>query len=180
MAHYMDGASYTVGPTQNISIRMSSMLRNFGGEALCDATVDRIIIEKGRAVGVMVRNTSSGKDGPLTEIRARNIVCATSTFNLHNKLLPGDHPSVKDFFNTDKRTITEVSVFISITLFYSELFIVSLLVTCSLKNCYFPLFFNRAMATYSCFARSRVKRMSCSCPSIIFGISIHMIWMKVR
>ena len=32
MAHYMEGASYTKGPTQNISIRMSSMLRNFGGE----------------------------------------------------------------------------------------------------------------------------------------------------
>lgn len=40
MAHYMEGASYTKGPTQNISIRVSSMLRNFGGEVLCDATVE--------------------------------------------------------------------------------------------------------------------------------------------
>ena len=83
------------------------MLRNFGGEVLCDATVDQIIIEKGRAVGVLVRNTSAGKDGPLTEIRARNIVCGTSIFNLHNNLLPKDHPSVKDFFDPDKRTIKE-------------------------------------------------------------------------
>lgn len=35
MAHYMEGAAYTKGPTQNISIRMSSMLRNFGGEGEC-------------------------------------------------------------------------------------------------------------------------------------------------
>ena len=55
MAHYMEGAAYTVGPTGNISIRNSSMLRNFGGEVLCDVTVEQIIIENGRAVGVLVR-----------------------------------------------------------------------------------------------------------------------------
>jgi len=107
MAHYAEGASYTVGATQNISIRNTSMLRNFGGEVFCDATVEEIIIERGRAVGVKVRNTSAGEGAPLTEIRAKNIVCATSTFNLHNKLLPPDHPSVKDFFDKEKRTITE-------------------------------------------------------------------------
>lgn len=107
MAHYMEGAAYTVGPTQNISIRMSSLLRNFGGEVLCDATVEQIIIENGRAVGVLVRNTSAGKGGTITEIRARNIICATSVFNLHHKLLPEDHPSVKDFFDPTLRTIRE-------------------------------------------------------------------------
>ena len=101
----MEGAAYTVGPTGNISIRNSSMLRNFGGEVLCDATVEQIIIEEGRAVGVLVRNTSAGKDGALTEIRAKNIVCATSVFNLHYKLLPQDHPSVKEFRDETKRTI---------------------------------------------------------------------------
>ena len=90
MARYTEGASYTIGPTQNIPVRLSSMLRNFGGEVLCDATVDQIIIEEGRAVGVLVRNTSAGKDGPLIEIRARNVVCGTSTFNLHNNLVPQD------------------------------------------------------------------------------------------
>ena len=107
MAHYMEGAAYTVGPTNNISIRNSSMLRNFGGEVLCDATVEQIIIENGRAVGVKVHNTSAGKDSPITEIRAKNIVCATSVFNLHNKLLPQDHPSVKEFNDKSKRSIVE-------------------------------------------------------------------------
>lgn len=104
-AHYAQGASYTVGPTQNISIRLTSMLRNMGGEVFCDATVENIILENGRAVGVRVRNTSAGPEGQLTEIRARNVVCATSTFNLHHKLLPRDHPSVTEFF--DQSTITE-------------------------------------------------------------------------
>lgn len=107
MAHYMEGAAYTVGPTNNISIRNSSMVRNFGGEVLCDATVEQIIIENGRAVGVKVRNTSAGKDSPVTEIRAKHIVCATSVFNLHNKLLPQDHPSVKEFNDKSKRSIVE-------------------------------------------------------------------------
>jgi phytoene dehydrogenase-like protein len=83
------------------------MVRNFGGEVLCDATVEQIIIENGRAVGVKVRNTSAGKDSPITEIRAKNIVCATSVFNLHNKLLPQDHPSVKEFNDKSKRSIVE-------------------------------------------------------------------------
>jgi len=78
-----------------------------GGQVLCDATVEDIIIENGRAVGVRVRNTSAGKDGPVTKIRARNIVCATGVFNLHNQFLPPDHPSVKEFFDPEKRTIKE-------------------------------------------------------------------------
>lgn len=86
---------------------MSSMLREMGGDVFCDATVEEIMIENGRAVGVKVRNTSAGKYAPVTEIRARNIVCATSVFNLHHKLLPRDHPSVKEFFDPEKRTIKE-------------------------------------------------------------------------
>ncbi|KAG7338997.1 FAD dependent oxidoreductase [Nitzschia inconspicua] len=107
MAHYMEGASYTVGPTQNISIRSTAMVHAMGGEVLCDATVTDIIIENGRAVGVKVRNTSAGNDGPVTEVRAKNVVCATSVFNLYNNLLPKDLPAVQDFLDPTKRTIKE-------------------------------------------------------------------------
>ena len=106
MAHYMEGAAYTVGPTQNISIRSSSMLRNMGGEVLCDATVEDIILENGRAVGVHVRNTSD-VSGKVVEIRARNVVCATSVFNLYHKLLPRDTPAVQDFMDPAKRSIRQ-------------------------------------------------------------------------
>eukprot|EP00957_Ditylum_brightwellii_P188246 14330315-Ditylum_brightwellii.AAC.1 len=105
MAHYMEGAAYTVGPTQNISIGLSSVVRAMGGEVLCDATVEKIIIENDRAVGVLVRNTSVGKHGSLTEIRARNVVCATSVFNLYQNLMPQEHPVVQEFNNPDKRSI---------------------------------------------------------------------------
>ena len=83
------------------------MVRGMGGEVLCDATVEQIILENGRAVGVRVRNTSAGPDGPITEIRARNVVCATSVFNLYHRLLPPDHPTVQEFFDPTKRTIVE-------------------------------------------------------------------------
>ena len=116
MAHYMDGAAYTVGPTQSISIRSASLLREFGGEVLVDAAVQEILIENGRAVGVRVTNTSAlaesagdaEKGAPaVTEIRAKNVVCATSVYNLYNKLLPQDHPVVKDFQDPSKRSVRQ-------------------------------------------------------------------------
>ena len=116
MAHYMEGAAYTVGPTQNISIRSSSLLRELGGEVLVDAAVQEIIIENGRAVGVRVTNTSSlatnagdaeSLSPMLTEIRAKNIVCATSVYNVYNRLLPQDLPAVKDFKDPSKRSIRQ-------------------------------------------------------------------------
>ena len=110
MAHYMDGASYTVGATQRISIRNTSMVRNFGGEVFVDATVKGIIVENGRAVGVRVCNTTAlenGQEAPVTEIRAKNIVCATSIYNLYNKMLPQDMDIVKKFQDPDERTVRQ-------------------------------------------------------------------------
>jgi len=114
MAHYAEGAAYTVGPTQNLSIRSLAVVRAMGGQTLCNATVEQIVMDKekhghARAVGVLVRPTSSSspQDKKLTEIRARNIVCATSVFNLYHKLLPQNLPAVKDFFDPLQRTICE-------------------------------------------------------------------------
>ena len=109
-----------VGATQNISIRLTSMCRSFGGEAFIDATIRSIIIENGRAVGVRVSNTdeleecaSSDEDlakVPVVEIHAKNIVCATSVYNLYNKFLPQDLAVVKKFNNPLMRTIRQSNV----------------------------------------------------------------------
>jgi len=115
-AHYFNGGAYTVGATQNISTRLTSMVRSFGGEALIDATVTSIIIEDGRAVGVRVSNTdeleecSSDEDlanVPCVEIRANNIVCATSVYNLYHKFLPQDLPTVQKFHDPTQRTVRQ-------------------------------------------------------------------------
>ena len=142
MAHYVDGASYTVGATQKISIRLTSMTRAFGGEVsgcimkmigriamtipftvaspfpqvFVDATVREIMIENGRAVGVKVSNTSALEKCvseeerakvPVTEIRAKNIVCATSIYNLYNQLLPQDLPVVQQFQEPTERSVRQ-------------------------------------------------------------------------
>jgi len=116
MAHYVDGASYTVGATQKISIRLTSAVRAFGGEVFVDATVRSIIMENGKAVGVRVSNTSAltaclSDDERakvlVTEIRAKKIVCATSIYNLYNELLPQDHPVVKEFQTPSERTVKQ-------------------------------------------------------------------------
>ena len=111
--HYMDGGSYTVGATQNYSMRATSAVRCFGGQVLVDATVREVIVENGRAVGVRVSNTSAltgagdKNSVPSTEIRAKNIVCATSVYNLYNKMLPQDLPVVKKFQDPKQRSIRQ-------------------------------------------------------------------------
>lgn len=111
--HYMDGGSYTVGATQNYSMRATSAVRCFGGEVLVDATVREIIVENGRAVGVRVSNTSAMAAAsdkaivPSTEIRAKNVVCATSVYNLYSKLLPRDLDVVAKFKDPNQRSIRQ-------------------------------------------------------------------------
>jgi all-trans-retinol 13,14-reductase len=115
-AHYITGGAYTVGATQNISTRLTSMCRSFGGEALIDATVRSIIVENGRAVGVRVSNTDELEECssdeelakvPVVEIRAKNVVCATSVYNLYNKFLPQDLPIVKKFQDPTQRSVRQ-------------------------------------------------------------------------
>jgi all-trans-retinol 13,14-reductase len=116
MSHYMDGASYCVGATQQISMRSTSLVRACGGEALIDATVRSIIVENGRAVGVRVSKTSElweceteaqRLNVAVTEIRAKNVVWANGIYNLYAKMLPKDLPVVKDFNNPAKRTVRQ-------------------------------------------------------------------------
>jgi len=60
---------------------------------------------------VRVSNTSAteemGATAPITEIRAKNVVCATSAYNLYTKLLPKDLPVVQRFLDPSKRTIRQ-------------------------------------------------------------------------
>lgn len=109
--HYIEGGSYTVGPTQNISINLTSVVRAYGGEVLVDAKVRDIIVERGKAVGVRVSNSSVmsiiGDAAPVTEIRAKQVVCGTSVYNLYNHLLPQELPAVRQFHNASERTMRE-------------------------------------------------------------------------
>lgn len=110
MAHYMQGAAYTVGATQNISVRSSAVVTAMGGQVRVDATVRQILVENGRAVGVVVSNTADMASDPsagAVEIRAKNVVCATSIYNLYSKLLPRELSVVKEFQDAQKRTVRQ-------------------------------------------------------------------------
>jgi len=88
-----------------------SIVRDLGGEVLVDATVRQIVVENGRAIGVKVSRSSDielmGEDAPVTEIRAKHIVSATSAYNLYNKLLPQDLPVVQQFNDPQERTMRQ-------------------------------------------------------------------------
>ena len=114
MTHYMDGACYCVGATQLISVRSTSLVRACGGDALVDATVRSIIVERGRAVGVRVSNTSAlweckteeeRNNVPVVEIRAKTVVWASGIYNLYTKMLPQDMKPVQDFNDPTKRSV---------------------------------------------------------------------------
>jgi len=115
MAHYSGGSAYPVGSTQGISVRMTSVVRAFGGEVFTDATVQGIIIENGRAVGVRVcstaalaaRASSAGGEVEveIAEIRAKNVVWASGIYNLYGKMLPPSLQVVMDFHDPSKRTV---------------------------------------------------------------------------
>jgi all-trans-retinol 13,14-reductase len=115
MAHYSDGACYSVGATQQISLRSTSLVRACGGEAFVDATVRSIVVENGRAVGVRVSNTSAmwachddeeRQKVPAVEIRARRaVVWASGIYSLYGKMLPQDMEQVKAFHDPTKRSV---------------------------------------------------------------------------
>lgn len=110
--HYIEGGSYTVGPTQNLSTHLISVIRAHGGDAFVDATVRGIVIEDGKAVGVKVSSTTALREvgeekAPVTEIRARNVVAATSVYNTYTRLLPQDLEAVRQFQDPLQRTIRQ-------------------------------------------------------------------------
>lgn len=83
---------------------------------MIDATVRNIIVENGRAVGVRVSNTDELEGCntqeqldkvPVYEVRAKNVVCATSIYNLYNKFLSPELPVVKKFQDPSQRTVRQ-------------------------------------------------------------------------
>eukprot|EP00808_Paulinella_micropora_P004458 g35280.t1 len=108
LMHYVDGGSYSVGPTQNISRRLAAVLPDAGGKAMVDATVIRLLLSPDgkRVVGVRVVKTGTLREkrkhelpaGDSTnhlcepevgvvDIYAKQVVCATSVYNLYEELL---------------------------------------------------------------------------------------------
>ncbi|NEO92078.1 MAG: carotene isomerase [Moorea sp. SIO3G5] len=85
--HY-GGINYPVGGVGKIAQKLVEGLEKAGGQILYKARVGKILLEKGKAVGVQLVN---GK-----EYRAKRIVSNATRWDTFEKLLPGDQMPVAE------------------------------------------------------------------------------------
>ena len=84
-AHYYEGGFYPRGGAKSIARAYIRELRRHGGMIRTRTRVNRIIVERGRAVGVEI------DDGET--IRARSVVCNADPAVTYGTLLPAEHCS---------------------------------------------------------------------------------------
>ena len=80
VTHYFKGAAYPVGGSSRIAETILPVIQAAGGEVLTNAEVERVVIEKGKAVGVEMQ------DGRI--LRAPTIVSDAGVLNTFGKLVP--------------------------------------------------------------------------------------------
>jgi all-trans-retinol 13,14-reductase len=83
--HYLDGAWYPVGGASRIGACIEQGIVDAGGLVLTNAPVERIVVEKGRAVGVVI---AGGE-----EVRAPTVIAATGVRVLAGGLLDDESRS---------------------------------------------------------------------------------------
>jgi len=79
--HYWDGACYPTGGAAEIARRIIPTIDNSGGRVLVRAEVESILIEDGRACGVIMK-----REGVV--IRAPNVISDAGSWNTYCSLLP--------------------------------------------------------------------------------------------
>ncbi len=93
--HYMYGGFYPIGGASRIAETIIPQIQKTGGEVFTYAAVDRILLEKGKAVGVCM------KDG--TEIRSPIVISNAGVVNTFTRLLP---TAVSDFTGYSQKLAT--------------------------------------------------------------------------
>ncbi len=78
--HYLHGGYYPVGGASRMAETIIPQIQKTGGEVFTYAAVENILLEKGKAVGVRM------KDG--TEVRSPIVISNAGVFNTFNRLLP--------------------------------------------------------------------------------------------
>jgi all-trans-retinol 13,14-reductase len=78
--HYFNGGSFPVGGSSQIVQTIDPVIEKGCGMILINAEVDKILIEKNKAIGVQM------KDG--RKFYAKNVVSSTGIFNTYEKLIP--------------------------------------------------------------------------------------------
>jgi len=79
VGHYSTGAGYPVGGSAKIARDILAIVESYGGRAATRAAVEQIVVEKGAAVGVIVKGKM---------IRANKVLSAVGAYHTFVTLLP--------------------------------------------------------------------------------------------
>jgi phytoene dehydrogenase-like protein len=107
--HYLYGGYYPVGGASRMAETIIPQIQKNGGELFTYASVEEILIEKGKAVGVRMA------DG--TEIRSPIIISNAGVFNNFGKLLPEQTAKQSGYLkklDTVKRSMASLGMYIGI------------------------------------------------------------------
>ncbi|MES2642970.1 MAG: NAD(P)/FAD-dependent oxidoreductase [Myxococcota bacterium] len=83
-AHYMNGAYYPKGGGQKIADELAAVVEASGGAICLRRTVEKILVEDGRAVGVRI---AEGRE-PAREVRAGCVISNADLKRTYTELLP--------------------------------------------------------------------------------------------
>lgn len=89
--HYLDGGYYPVGGAQTIANSIIPLIESTGGQVLTRHRVERILLDKGRAVGVEVHTRARGCS-VIKRFYADRIISSAGAHVTFERLLPADYP----------------------------------------------------------------------------------------
>ena len=107
--HYLYGGYYPVGGASQIAETIIPQIQKTGGELFTYASVEEILVERGKAVGVRMA------DGH--EVRAPIVISNAGVFNTFGKLLPADVAKASGYLkklDTVKRSMASLGMYIGI------------------------------------------------------------------
>lgn len=107
--HYLYGGYYPVGGASRMAETIIPQIQKTGGELFTYASVEEILIEKGKAVGVRMA------DGE--EVRAPVVISNAGVFNTFGKLLPGETARKSGYLkklDSVKRSMASLGMYIGI------------------------------------------------------------------
>lgn len=107
--HYLYGGYYPVGGASQIAETIIPQIQKTGGELFTYASVEEILVERGKAVGVRMA------DGH--EVRAPIVISNAGVFNTFSKLLPADVAKTSGYLkklDTVKRSMASLGMYIGI------------------------------------------------------------------
>lgn len=107
--HYFEGGSYPIGGSSQIVKTIDPVIEAGGGTILVSAEVEEVLINKGKAIGVQM------KDGK--QILAKNIISNAGLITTYNKLLPASivkQYQLKKHLQTVKPSVAHVSLYIGL------------------------------------------------------------------